>query len=193
MAALVAVWGFGLIRYAASIPSELQDDGGSTDAIVVLTGGSGRLSTGLELLAKKRAHKLFVSGVYQGVDVAKLLALSQQAPEELRCCVEIGHSADNTAGNATETAAWARRNGSKSLRIVTSSYHMPRSLLELRHALPGVTLVSHPIFSVNVKQERWWVWPGTASLIMSEYNKYLLARLRIFAARMFGSSGTAAP
>jgi len=192
IAALMIVWGFGLIRFAASIPGELKDDGEATDAIVVLTGGSGRLSTGLELLSQGRAKKLFVSGVYQSVDVTKLLELSQQAPEELRCCVEIGHSAGNTAGNATETAAWARRNGSGSLRIVTSSYHMPRSLLELRHALPGVTLVPHPIFSVNVKQDRWWAWPGTTNLIMGEYNKFLLAKLRISTARLLGNGGASA-
>ncbi len=174
----LAVWGTGLFRFADTIPDTIADADTPTDAIVVLTGGRGRLSTGLDLLARQRAKRLFVSGVYQTVDVGKLLKLSANASEELRCCVEIGYSADNTAGNAAETAAWVRKNGARSLRIVTSGYHMPRSLLEFRRAMPGITLVPHPVFSQHVKQQRWWAWPGTAILIIGEYNKFLLANLR---------------
>ena len=67
--------------------------------------------------------------------------------------------------------------GYRSLRLVTSGYHLPRSLLEFRHAMPDVTLIPHPVFSESVKQERWWAWPGTANLIVGEFNKYLLAWL----------------
>ena len=174
----LAVWGTGLFRFADTIPNAVADADAPTDAIVVLTGGHGRLSAGLDLLARQRAKLLFVSGVYQTVDVSKLFELSRNVSEELRCCVEIGHSADNTAGNAAETAAWVRKNGSRSLRIVTSGYHMPRSLLEFRRAMPGVTLVPHPVFTEHVKQKRWWAWPGTAVLIIGEYNKFLLANFR---------------
>ena len=178
LALTAAAWGGGLVWFASLIPTRLADATTRTQAIAVLTGGRGRLSTGLQLLSEERADKLFVSGVYHGVDVSKLLDMSRHAPEELRCCVDIGHSADDTAGNAVETAAWMRRQGYRSLRLVTSSYHMPRSLLEFRAALPGVTIIPHPVFHEQVKQERWWVWPGTASLIASEYTKYLLARGR---------------
>lgn len=173
--ALVAVWVIGLFRFAAGIPTAVEDPGRHTDAIVVLTGGSGRLSAGLKLLADKAAAKLFVSGVYQGVDVSKLLEMSQRAPEDLRCCVDIGHSAGNTAGNAAETATWMAANGYHSLRIVTSNYHMPRSLIEFRRAMPDVVLVAHPVFPEHVKRKHWWAWPGTAVLIFGEYNKFLLA------------------
>ncbi len=175
MVIALAVWGTGLFRFAETIPKAVADADAPTDAIVVLTGGRGRLSTGLDLLARQRAKRLFVSGVYQTVDVGKLFELSRNVSEELRCCVEVGHSADDTAGNAAETAAWVRKNGVRSLRIVTSGYHMPRSLLEFRRAMPGVTLVPHPVFSQHVKQQRWWAWPGTAILIIGEYNKFLLA------------------
>ena len=181
LAALVVfsaiVWGIGLVRFAAMIPDAVVDTTTTTDAIVVLTGGSGRLGVGLELLSANRARSLFVSGVYRGVEVTKLLELSQRTPQELECCVEIGHSADNTAGNAAETAAWVVAQGYRSLRLVTSGYHLPRSLLEFRHAMPDVTLIPHPVFSESVKQERWWAWPGTANLIVGEFNKYLLAWL----------------
>ncbi|HEB79000.1 MAG TPA: YdcF family protein [Rhodospirillales bacterium] len=183
-------WGVGLFRFAAAIPIEVRDKTTQTGAIVVLTGGSGRLSEGLELLAAKMAGKLFISGVYLGVDVNKLLELSQRAPEGFECCVEIGHSADDTTGNAAETAAWARRRGVNSIRIVTSNYHMPRSLLEFRQALPEAAFIPHPVFSRFVKRDRWWAWPGTASLIVGEYNKFLLVWLRLRAGKLLNLGGS---
>ncbi len=171
-------WGFGLFGFAALIPDQAAGTDVRTDAIAVLTGGSGRLDEGLRLLAEGRADKLFVSGVYRGVDVAKLLELGRRTPEELACCIEIGHSAGDTEGNAAETADWMRDHGYRSLRLVTANYHMPRALLEFRDALPGVDLVPNPVFPEQVKRERWWAWPGTASLIIGEYNKYILAWVR---------------
>ena len=178
LALLGAAWAGGLFWFAAYIPEAVSDPTTRTDAIVVLTGGSGRLDTGLELLSGERAKKLFVSGVYRGVDVAKLLELARRTPDELQCCVEIGYRADDTAGNAAETAAWMQEQGYRSLRIVTANYHMPRSFLEFGFAMPDKKLIAHPVFPAHVKRDRWWAWPGTAHLIVSEYNKYILAWLR---------------
>ena len=178
LAVLGAAWAGGLFWFAATIPESVIDPAARTDAIVVLTGGSGRLDTGLELLSGNRAEKLLVSGVYRGVDVAKLLELARRTPDELRCCVEIGYSADDTAGNAAETAAWMQKQGFRSLRIVTANYHMPRSLLEFGFAMPAKRLIAHPVFPAHVKRDRWWAWPGTALLIVSEYSKFILAWLR---------------
>ncbi|MDH5747703.1 MAG: YdcF family protein [Rhodospirillales bacterium] len=185
IAALLA-WTAGLFLFTAMSPEKVEDNTTVTDAIVVLTGGSGRMETGLALLEKEKARRLFVSGVYRGVDVARLLELSERAPRELRCCVELGHSAGDTAGNAQETAAWMKVQGFTSLRIVTASYHMPRSLLEFRAALPETTLIPHPVFPEHVKRKRWWAWPGTSSLFIGEYSKYLVAWTRIQFSRMFG-------
>jgi uncharacterized SAM-binding protein YcdF (DUF218 family) len=87
-------------------------------------------------------------------------------------------AADDTRGNAVETAAWIREQGFGSLRLVTANYHMPRSLLEFRHAMPDIEIVPHPVFPENFKQDEWWLWPGSASLLASEYSKYLVALLR---------------
>lgn len=171
----VAVWTAGLVWFAENVPREVEDPVTPTDAVVVLTGGSGRLGVGLALLAERRAKKLFVSGVYRGVDVAQLLRISRQAPQELECCVALGYTADNTSGNARETAAWMAKQGYRSLRLVTANYHMPRSILEFHRAMPHVTLIPHPVFPQNFKGEAWWRSPGTASLILSEYTKYLVA------------------
>jgi hypothetical protein len=75
--ALALAWAAGLARFAALIPDRLDDDPRATDAAVVLTGGSGRLDAGLDLLVRGRAGKLFVSGVYRGLDVQRLLQLAR--------------------------------------------------------------------------------------------------------------------
>jgi len=170
-------WVSGLFVFASYIPDEVSAPDQKTDAIIVLTGGSGRLSAGLQLLSDHRAKKLFVSGVYRGLDVRRLLEMSQRSPEELACCIGIGHAAD-TIANAAETAIWMREQGFNSMRLVTSNYHMPRSLLEFREALGEVTAIPHPVFPEHVKRDRWWAWPGTATLIVGEYNKFLLAWTR---------------
>ena len=174
---LAGLWGAGLFRYADAIPTTVADAGGKTDAIVVLTGGTGRLDEGLTLLEQGFAGKLFISGVYQGVDMQNLLQAYRDSPQDLNCCVAIGHAVD-TINNAIETAEWVRKNNISSVRLVTSAYHMPRSVLEFENAMPGVTIVEHPVFPAHVKQEDWWAWPGTTGLIVGEYNKFILAWMR---------------
>jgi len=170
-------WIAGLLWFAEQIPDTVEDAATPTDAIVVLTGGQGRLDEALMLLSRNFADRLFISGVYRGVDVNTLLETIQSSPTHLESRIGVG-DATNTAGNARETAQWARLYGVRSIRLVTASYHMPRSLLEFHHALPEVTVLPHPVFSDNVKQEEWWAWPGTATLIAREYTKYLLVRVR---------------
>ncbi|MBL6933313.1 MAG: YdcF family protein [Rhodospirillales bacterium] len=175
--ALFLVWSAGLVRFADSIPMTIEEPDRHTDAIIVLTGGSGRLDAGLTLLADDMGERLFVSGVYQGVDVKTLFNMFQHNPEELEARVGIG-TATNTMGNATETAEWIREQGFISMRLVTAAYHMPRSLLEFRHAMPDTDIISHPVFPEHVKVDKWWAWRGTAGLIAGEYNKFMLAWLR---------------
>lgn len=175
---LVAAWTIGLLWFAEALPSAVADPDRRTDAIVVLTGGSDRVHQGIELLAKDRAAKLFISGVYRGVDVQELLRVSQSSPANLACCIVLGYEADSTRGNAIETAEWMHAEGLTSLRLVTAAYHMPRSLLEFRRAMPSADIVPHPVFPDRFKQSEWWRWPGTAALIAREYNKYLLALVR---------------
>ena len=182
------VWTFGLIKFADAIPDAVIDTATRTDGIVVLTGGSRRLGEGLDLLSQGIAEKLFVSGMYQGIDVKKLLSIVKRKPEELESHINIG-VATNTTGNAGETKVWMAEQKYSSLRLVTAAYHMPRSLLEFRNAMPTTTLIPHPVFPENVKHNRWWAWPGTASLVISEYNKYLLAWVRNWAGRMIAKTG----
>jgi uncharacterized SAM-binding protein YcdF (DUF218 family) len=179
----------GFVGFVASLPDRVADPATRTDAIVVLTGGTGRVGTGLRLLESGRADKLFVSGVYKGVDVSELLRVSQQAPDWLACCVTLGYQAETTHGNALESARWVRRNGFASVRLVTAAYHMPRSLLEFRRRMPRVTIVPHPVFPKHVKQDAWWRSPGSANLLVGEYAKYLVARVRALASGPLRSAG----
>lgn len=172
-ATLVGAWVLGLLVYIAALPRSVEDEASRTDAIVVLTGGSRRVAAGLELLQRGAAGKLLISGVSTETDLPALL--QQHGVQDAPCCITLGYGADDTLGNAREAASWVRREGVSSIRLVTSAYHMPRSLLEFRAAMPGTTIVPHPVFTEAVKPDEWWRWPGTAALLISEYNKYLVA------------------
>jgi len=175
-AAFFALWIAGFIWFAA--PPSPENELAATDAIVVLTGGRLRLQSGMDLLRDGKGRKLFVSGVNQQVDLDELLRVSGNAPDWASCCTALGHDADNTLGNARETAQWMREQGFRSLRLVTAWYHMPRSLLELDRAMPGIEIIAHPVFPEEVSLQHWWTSRGTVVLLASEYGKYLGALLR---------------
>lgn len=179
IALLASAWVAGFIRFAATIPEATPPLSDHTDAIVVLTGGSLRFEEGLHLLEKGSAQKLFVSGVHRGVDVAELLRLQKRAPDKLQCCIILGHDAEDTVGNARETAEWVAAEGIRSIRLVTAGYHMPRSLLEFRAAMPDIRIVPHPVSPDHVKHETWYLYPGTALLIAGEYTKFILAWVHV--------------
>jgi uncharacterized SAM-binding protein YcdF (DUF218 family) len=173
----LVAWGAGLARFAAAIPGRVDDTYTTTDAIVVLTGGSKRIATGVSLLSAGMAEWVFVSGVDPTVDMEEVLAQSGSGPTGLTHRIEAGHGAVDTAGNAQETAEWMHRRGYHSLRLVTGNYHMPRSLFEFSRTLPDVMIVPHPVFPETIRRAHWWS-PATSALIISEYNKFLIAWLR---------------
>ncbi|MBF0130791.1 MAG: YdcF family protein [Alphaproteobacteria bacterium] len=182
LALALGAWASGLVWFATSIPLFVEDEQTKTDVIVVLTGGTVRVKTGVDLLRGGAAESLFVSGVHEGVDLAELAHSIHDSPSDIEGRITLGYAADDTAGNAAETAAWMRSRGYASLRLVTAAYHMRRSLLEFRRLMPAARIIPHPVFPHAFKQADWWRWPGTAALIASEYNKYLLALVRHFLA-----------
>lgn len=173
------IWTGGLLWFASTLPKSVTDPLRKTDAIVVLTGGSGRLEQGFDLIEQQRAKKLFVSGVHQGVEVEELLKIFQRSPSGVTCCMTLGRAVD-TVGNAAETEEWMTQQGFQSLRLVTAAYHMPRSLVEFNRVMPTIQIIPNPVFPVNFRQHDWWRWPGSAGLIVTEYNKYLVALLRSY-------------
>jgi uncharacterized SAM-binding protein YcdF (DUF218 family) len=170
------LWAAGLAWFAT--PLATKDKGAPTDAIIVLTGGSLRLQSGFKLLGEGKGRKLFVSGVNQEVKLNQLLRLAGNAPNWAACCVVLGYQADDTLGNALETAEWMRREKYRSLRLVTAWYHMRRSLLEFERAMPDIAIVPHPVYPDRKRLAHWWEWRRTAVLIVGEYVKYLGALFR---------------
>ena len=174
---IMIVWIMGLIWFVDEVPTNHTKSPSKTDAIIVLTGGTGRLETGLQLLSEGYAKLLFISGVARGLDVQALLKVVSRNRNDFACCIVVGYRADNTAGNAVETTKWIVENKFNSLRLVTASYHMPRSLFEFRRRMPNIKIIPHPVFPPKFKRRSWWRWPGSAQLLASEFNKYLISKL----------------
>lgn len=177
-AVLGLLWLGGLAWFVHSSLTIAVDRTTPTDAIVVLTGGRLRLETALNLLGAGRAQKLFISGVNPHVDRIALLRVAGRTDDADADRIEIGHEAENTLGNAHETAAWMQRQGYRSLRLVTSWYHMQRSLLEFRRAMPDATVVAEPVFAAHNDPQLWSEWLDVAMLTIAEYNKFLATLVR---------------
>jgi uncharacterized SAM-binding protein YcdF (DUF218 family) len=160
----------------------------AADGIVVLTGGEDRINAGIGLLAGRLGTRLLISGVHPlnstpvelGHRIGGNLAM-------YKCCVDLGHGALDTAGNAAEARGWVQNWGFRSLIVVTSSYHMPRSLAEFERVMPDVTLIPHPVTSRHFALESWWRHYPTARLLASEYLKYLTSAARLGLARITGT------
>src|SRR6267378_2971160 len=149
------------------------------DGIVVLTGGSSRVSDAMELLAGGYGKRLLISGVHPtnaASDISRSLSDNQSL---LSCCVDLDRSAVNTRSNAAETRRWARERGFKSLIVVTSNYHMPRAIVELSHAMPDIALIPFAVVGDKWRDEPWWTSGATLRLLLSEYAKYVAAELRV--------------
>lgn len=178
---LGCVWLGGLVWFAVTMAKTPTANRKPTDAIVVLTGGEDRLAEGVRLLASGYAKWLFVSGVHPGVRKKELMRVAGVEDARIANFVVLGKRAADTRGNATETAAWIRTNKFSSLRLVTANYHMRRSLVEFRRALPQTTIIANPVFPRPVNPGPWWHSRRAISIVVGEYNKYLVA--------LTGSSG----
>jgi uncharacterized SAM-binding protein YcdF (DUF218 family) len=177
---LAAFWLGALLRFIDDIIAlPTPDDARVTDAIVVLTGGAERIETGLRLLQAGKAKHLFITGVHKGVSGEMLAQLRVQYPPQLfACCVTLGQAAEDTVGNAAETAVWVQKEGHRTLRLVTAAYHLPRSLVEFRRFMPKIEFAPHPVYTENVRLSDWWRRPGTARLLAGEFNKYVVSLVR---------------
>jgi len=174
LALIVGFFVFVGLVVGAKPPADPRAEG-----IVVLTGGSARIDGALRLLAEGRASRLLISGVNPSVGTTALAGIIDTELEAvLDCCVDLGHDARNTIGNAAETRSWAEDRGFASLIVVTSDYHMPRSLAELSASMPGVSLVAYPVSNPELRLGEWWRDARPFALLVREYGKYLVAAAR---------------
>lgn len=171
--------GLGFVDFLSRVPPSEEKPSRNADGIVVLTGGSSRVSDALELLAIGYGKRLLISGVHPTngySDIQRTLPDSQRL---LACCVDLDHSAVNTRSNATETRRWAAERGFHSLIVVTSNYHMPRAIVELSHSMPDIELVPFAVVGEKWREEPWWTSGAALRLLLSEYAKYLFAQTRV--------------
>ena len=172
------VLGVGFVVFVTTLARAEREPNGGTDAIVALTGGAQRIGDAIDLLAKGYGRRLLITGVNERTSRQEIARLNPGQRRLFDCCVDLDYRARNTIGNAAETRRWMEGNGFSSVIVVTSNYHMPRTLLELDAALPGTRKVPYPVVHEGTQAEDWWRNPATARLLASEYVKYLAGWLR---------------
>jgi uncharacterized SAM-binding protein YcdF (DUF218 family) len=177
-AVAVLLLGLGFLWFIWRVPADEVTLDRSADGIVALTGGASRIADAIELLASGRGKRLLISGAYRATNSKEISRLNPEFERWVRCCVDFDRSL-NTLGNAIETRRWAESRGFRSLIVVTSNYHMPRALAELAHQLPDVALVPFPVVTDRQRAEPWWAAPARARLMISEYVKFVFAKLRM--------------
>ncbi len=173
--AIGLLWVMGLVFFIYLIPFSPQEQIFPTDGIVVFTGGKTRLQTALSLFQQRKSKHLLISGVHPDATFREVVGDTPFASD-----ITLGYQAQDTLGNAGETAEWVRAHQIKTLRLITSNYHMPRSLFELRRFLPEVLIVPHAIVREQFYAPHWWRHFPTATLVVQEYNKFLFSFLRHF-------------
>lgn len=163
-AALLLAYVLGFLAFAVLPPRPAGIE--ETDAIVVLTGGEGRIDRALDMLRQRKARRLFVAGVDKAVRPGEFASEYEISPATMRCCVTLDYKSTTTTSNASQAAFWIAANRVGSVRLVTSDWHMRRAALELRKvAPPSLAIVEDAVPS-----------RPPLGMLMVEYNK-LLARM----------------
>jgi uncharacterized SAM-binding protein YcdF (DUF218 family) len=157
---LLYVLGYAL--FAVLLPRAAGEE--RTDAVVVLTGGSGRLERGFEIVERGLARRMLISGVERTVRPVELAAAYEVDPRLFECCVVLGRESFDTRSNADEVARWVERRRIRSIRLVTNDLHMPRARYELRKRVGDELIIVADAVPTN----------PDLSAIFIEYNKYLL-------------------
>jgi len=172
---VIMIWAVGLLAFAQRVErSTPPPEPARADAIVALTGASDlRLEAAARLLERGKGERLLISGVNREASRADIRGVTGAVKPIYDCCVDLGYTAADTIGNAGEIAEWARAKDYSRLIVVTSDYHMPRSILEIRAAMPEATLVEYPVVTGPVDVRRVWRKGGDARRLTVEYCKYL--------------------
>ncbi len=177
---ILMIWTVGLLAFATRIDAFTPAvEPPPADGIVALTGVStDRIREAMKLLEEGKGQRLLISGVNPKATRGEIRMVAKAARRVFDCCVDLGFEAADTVGNAREIAAWVRAKNYATLIVVTSDYHMPRSLLELRASIPQVILTPYAVRTDELDAKHWWRTAESARRMIKEYNKYLVILLR---------------
>ena len=192
---MLIIWLAGLLAFADRIERMTPaTDPGRADGIVVLTGASdARINEAFRLLAGGRGERLLVSGVNRQVQRGELREITAGSSRLFDCCVDLGFEAEDTVGNAQEIAAWSEAKRYDSLIVVTSDYHMPRAMLEIRGQMRNADLLPYPVATPSLHADSWWRTGTGQRRMVVEYSKYLAVLVREAVARLFHPSDPVEP
>ncbi|SOC84351.1 Uncharacterized SAM-binding protein YcdF, DUF218 family [Ensifer adhaerens] len=168
----------GFLRFADTVADLAPPEKPKADAVVVLTGGTQRIDQAVNLLETGTGQRLLISGVHPDTSAARIREMTRAPQSLFVCCVDLGYDAIDTVGNALETAKWVHAHKYRRVLVVTSNYHMPRSLLELHRIDPATQYVGYPIVYTDLKSENWMAMPEVVKAMLSEYVKLVGATIR---------------
>jgi uncharacterized SAM-binding protein YcdF (DUF218 family) len=161
---LLLTWLVGFVLFVGLLPRPASDE--RTDGIIVVTGGPNRIERGVALLKQRRAKRMLVSGVDLAVRPREFLVQFDVSPRLFACCVDLGQEAVDTRSNGAEAAEWVKGRRYRSVRLVTTDWHMRRARFELEQALPA---------SIRILPDAVRSDPDLR-ILLTEYHKYLLRR-----------------
>ncbi len=165
---LLLVYMLGYALFVVMLPQPAE--GARTDAVVVLTGGAGRIERGLETLRAGHARRMFISGVQRTVRPVELAAQHNVDPRLFDCCIDLGREAVDTRSNADEVAHWLDRHGFRTVRLITTDWHMPRARFEVRKRVGDEVVILSDAVQSN----------PSLSQLFTEYNKFVLGHVADF-------------
>lgn len=168
---LLLAYALGFVLFAFTLGKPAPANAAATDAAVVLTGGKGRLEQGIAVLRDGKARRLLVAGADPSVTKADIARRLNGRHQLISCCVDLGSESVDTRSNAEEAARWIAKYRFRSVRLITSDWHMRRARYEFHKVLGDkVELVTDAVQSE----------PSFLTLF-GEYNKYVLRRLAVWA------------
>ncbi|AYO86091.1 YdcF family protein [Methylobacterium brachiatum] len=169
----------GFLVFVSTLARHERSPADRADGIVALTGGAQRIGDAIDLLAGGYGRRLLITGVNERTSRDEIARLNPTQRALIDCCVDLDYRARNTIGNAIETRRWMRTHRFNTVAVVTSNYHMPRTLIELDHALQDSDrILPHPVVTEGLDADRWWQSPPAAKLLASEYVKFLASWVR---------------
>ena len=167
---LILFYALGFILFAFTLGKPARAIATPTDAVVVLTGGPGRIEHAMDVLRSQEAKRLLVAGADPSVTKGDIVRRIGGSRKLVECCVDLGSESVDTRSNAEEAARWVAKHGFRSVRLITSDWHMRRARYEFEKILGS---------NVRIESDAIRTEPSFITLF-AEYNKYVLRRLAVW-------------